>query len=136
MKSGQSDRYNDLWQESLKAVKLDSNYPAQSALSQRNRLIGADELDARLLLRYKGQAPRKRNASNMNYYDHNILGLSNRMEKPEVQHQDFMKQKAENRNDLPLSSSIDNDVKRCKSQPAVFLITLINFIRLQEGKFQ
>ena len=29
--------------------------------------------------RYRGQSPRKRVPDNRNYYDHNILGLSNRL---------------------------------------------------------
>ena len=79
-------------------------------ISQGHKLLSAEEVDARLKLRYRGTSPKKRLVQNVNYYDHNILGLQNRLA---VQ---------ENSGDVvPLFESVDCTAKRSRSQPAVFL---------------
>ncbi len=84
-----------------------------SAASPNVKLLGTNEVDARLRLRYKGTSPKKRLASNLNYYDHNILGLDNRTvsnvgpgpsERPDA---------------APVFESVDTVAKRSRSQPAV-----------------
>ncbi len=41
-------------------------------------MLGDDEVEFRYQVRYRGQAPRRRVPGNLNYYDHNVLGLDNR----------------------------------------------------------
>lgn len=41
-------------------------------------LLGSSEIDARLKLRYRGKSTKRQVSSNVNYFDHNILGLENR----------------------------------------------------------
>lgn len=67
--------------------------------------------------RYRGQRPRKRVPENMNYYDHNILGLGNRLP---------LKQE----NSLTLFKSIDAVIRnRTNSQNTVSTLVIIQTTR-------
>ena len=70
-------------------------------------LTGDEEVEARYRVRYRGQAPKRRIPGNMNYYDHNILGLRNRTP---------MSKLADH--DTPVFESVDA-LKRSRSQPRV-----------------
>ena len=86
---------------------LNSNYQRES--TSMRLLLGASELDARLKLRYKGNCWRRRVSNNINYLDHNILGLGNRLPTAATKPDD-------EKTEPPLFESIDHTVKRCKSQ--------------------
>ena len=51
--------------------------------SNERPLLGTDEVDARLKVRYRGGNPKRHFTSNLNNFDHNILGLGNRLLKDE-----------------------------------------------------
>ncbi len=93
---------------------------ATERLSKRRKLLGAEELDARLRLRYLGKTPKKRLTNNVNCYDHNILGLANRTVSAVTHDLD----KSQDAVPLPLFESVDSLSKRSLSQPNVssFLI--------------
>ena len=84
--------------------------------SQGSQLLGTKELDERLKLRYKGKSPKKRLTANVNYYDHNVLGLENRLVSAVARKQPT---NSKDPDAIPLFESIDTNAKRSKSQPAV-----------------
>ena len=88
---------------------------ASERLSKRRKLLGAEELDSRLRLRYLGKTPKKRLTNNVNCYDHNILGLANRTVSTATQDLD----KSQEPEPVPLFESIDSVAKRSQSQPNV-----------------
>lgn len=113
-----TENTNEQLMKGYETAKISSNYDdmPNKRQSKCDRMLSTKELDSRQQLRYKGQAPRKRIASNLNYYDHNILGLANRLTS-NIPLNTQIKGKQENQ--APIFDSIDNTVKRSKSQPAV-----------------
>ena len=88
---------------------------ATERLSKRRQLLGAEEVDARLRLRYLGKTPKKRLTDNVNCYDHNILGLANRTVSTLAHDLD----KSQDALPIPLFESVDSLSKRSLSQPNV-----------------
>eukprot|EP01022_Parablepharisma_sp_SALTPOND_P024975 TRINITY_DN564_c0_g1_i1.p3 TRINITY_DN564_c0_g1~~TRINITY_DN564_c0_g1_i1.p3 ORF type:complete len:571 (-),score=85.77 TRINITY_DN564_c0_g1_i1:2413-4125(-) len=89
---------------------------SQPPLVEKPRpFLGTDELDARLRLRYRGKCPKRTVTGNINYLDHNVLGLENRtmLNAEEVQGNYHSVTK--------LYDTVDRQsMKRCKSQPHGF----------------
>ena len=82
-------------------------------------LLGDQEVEARFRVKYRGHTPKKMIPGNLNYYDHNILGLSNRNGTQKVDH-----------DGTTVFESTDT-LKRNRSQPNVTLFLTISQIRGQ-----
>ncbi len=88
-----------------------SALPAEkSSVRQSTSFLGDEEIETRYQLKYRGQAPRRKVPGNVNYCDHNILGLQNRSGTNKVS----------DPADAPLFDSADTSLKRNKSVPSVY----------------